>query len=181
MEMVQEQMAVVHRAVTQGHAGNPIITETAVYSVLDRQINSYAELVSSDPSTALGLLRQLQGALDDDVRANIRFRVAANIAACKFNLGDEEAAAQGFVAAYEFDSGNRKAIAHKALGLLLLKDWTTLKSFAKAQLSRQPDNAPLAAYHIRGMMADPMVTDPLDQVPEAVWGRLRSPRPMYCG
>ena len=170
MEMVQEQIAVVHRAVTQGHAGNPIITETAVYSVLDRQINSYAELVSSDPSTALRLLKQLQGQLDGDVRADIRFRVAANIAACKFNLGDEEAAAQGFVAAYEFDPGNRKAIAHKALGLLLLKNWTTLKSFAKAQLSRQPDNAPLAAYHIRGMMADPMVTDPLDQVPEAVRG-----------
>ena len=104
------------------------------------------------------------------MRADIRFRVAANIAACQFNLGDEEAAAQGFIAAYGFDPGNRKAIAHKALGLLLLRDWTTLKSFAKAQLSRQPDNALLAAYHIRGMIADPTVTAPLDQVPEAVRG-----------
>ena len=170
MEVFQEQMAVVHRAVTQGHELNPIITETAVYSVLDRQINSSAELVSSDPGTALRLLKKLQGQLDDDVRANIRFRVAANIAACQLNLGDEEAAAQGFIAAYEFDPGNRKAIAHKALGLLLQKDWTTLRSFAKAQLSRQPDNAPLAAYHIRGLIADPKVTDPLDQVPEAVRG-----------
>ena len=169
-EMVQERMAEVHRAVTQGHAGNPIVTETAVRSVLERQVNSYAELVSSDPSTALRLLTQLQGQLDDDVKGNIRFRVAANIAACQFNLGDEEAAAQGFIAAYELDPGNRKAIAHKALGLLLLRDHTTLKSFAKAQLSRQPDNAPLAAYYIRGMIADPMVTDPLDQVPEAVRG-----------
>ncbi len=171
MEVVQAQMAVVHRAVTQGHTLNPIVTETAVYSILDRQINSYAELVSSDPSTALRLLRQLERQLDDDVRANIRFRVAANIAATQFNLGDEEAAAQGFIAAYEFDPGNRKAIAHKALGLLLQRDWTTLRSFANAQLSRQPDNAQLAAYHIRGMIADPMVTDPLDHVPEAVRGR----------
>jgi len=170
MEVVQEQLAVVHRAVTQGHALNPIITEAAVYSVLDRQVNSYAELVSSDPRSALRLLQQLQGQLDDDVRANIRFRVAANIAACQFNLADEDTAAQGFIAAYEFDPGNRKAVAHKALGLLLQKDWTTLRSFAKAQLSRQPDNAPLAAYHIRGLIADPMVTDPLDQVPKAVRG-----------
>ena len=44
VEMVQEQIAVVHRAVTQGHAGNPIITETAVHSILGRQVNSYAEL-----------------------------------------------------------------------------------------------------------------------------------------
>ena len=170
IEMVLEQMAVVHRAVTQGHAGNPIVTDTGVHSVLESQIKSYAELVSSDPSTALRLLKQLQGQLDDDVRADIRFRVAANIAACQFNLGDEKAAAQGFIAAYELNPGNRKAIAHKALGLLLLGDWTTLKSFAKAQLSRQPNNAPLAAYHIRGMIADPMVNDPLDQVPEAVRG-----------
>ena len=170
MEVIQERMAVVHRAVTQGHALNPIVTETAAYSVLDRQVNSYAELVSSDPSTALRLLKQLQGQLDDDVRANIRFRVAANIAACQFNLGDQEAAAQGFIAAYEFDPGNRKAVAHKALGLLLQRDWTTLRCFAETQLSRQPDNATLAAYHIRGMIADPMVTDPLDQVPEAVRG-----------
>ncbi|MCY4399765.1 MAG: hypothetical protein OXE96_10555, partial [Gemmatimonadetes bacterium] len=99
MEVVQEQMAVVYRAVTQGYALSPIITEAAVYSVLDRQVNSYAELVSSDPRSALRLLQQRQGQLDDDVRANIRFRVAANIATCQFNLGDEETAAQGFIAA----------------------------------------------------------------------------------
>ena len=170
LSMVPEQVAVIYRAVTQGHAGNPIVTDMGVHSALGRQINDYAELVSSDPSTALRLLNQLQEQLDDDVRANIRFRVAANIAACHFNLGDEEVAARGFIAAYRFDPGNRKAIAHKALGLLLLRDWTALKSFAKRQLSKQPDNAPLAAYYIRGMMADPTVTDPLNQVPEAVQG-----------
>ena len=170
VEKVREQIAVVHRAVTQGHAGNPIVAATAVHSILGRQVNSYAELVSSDPSTALRLLRRLQGELDDNARADIRFRVAANIAACQFNLGDEEAAAQGFIAAYGLDPGNPKAIAHRALGLFLLKDWTTLKAFAKAQLSKQPDNALLAAYHVRGMIADPTVADPLDQVPEAVRG-----------
>lgn len=163
-----QELAKVHRAVTQGHPGSPVVADTAVHTVLEREIHRYAELVASDPSTALRLLQQLQEELDDDVKGGIRFRVAANIAACRFNLREEEVAAQGFIAAYEFDPGNRKAIAHKALGLLLLRDWTTLKSFAKAQLSKQPDNAMLAAYYIRGMIPDPMVTDPLDQVPEAV-------------
>ena len=170
MEMVQQQMALVHPVAKKGHVVSPIVTETAVHSVLERQINSYAELVSSDPSTALRLLQQLQAELDDDVRTDIRFRVAANIAACHFNLADEEAAARGLIAAHGFDPGNPKAIAHKALGLFLLRDWTTLKTFAEAHLARQPENALLAAYHIQGTIADPTVTDPLDQVPEAVHG-----------
>ena len=170
VEIVQQQMALVHRVAKQGHAVSPIVSDTVVHSVLERQINSYAELVSSDPSTALRLLQQLQAELDDDVRTDIRFRVAANIAACHFNLADEEAAARGLIAAHGFDPGNPKAIANKALGLFLLRDWTTLKAFAETHLARQPENALLAAYHIQGTIADPTVTDPLDQVPEAVRG-----------
>ena len=170
MEIVRQQVAVIHRSVTQGQAISPIVANTAVQSILERQVNSYAELVSSDPDTARRLLQQLQGELDDDVRADIRFRVAANIAACHFNLADEEAAARGFIAAYGLNPENPKAVAHKALGLFLLGDWTTLKAFAGTQLSKQPDNALLAAHYIRGMIADSTVTDPLAQLPAAVRG-----------
>ena len=104
------------------------------------------------------------------MRADIRFRVAANIAACHFNLADEKAAARGFIAAYGLDPENPKAVAHKALGLLLLGHWTTLKAFAETQLSKQPDNALLAAHYLRGMIADSTVTDPLAQLPAAVRG-----------
>lgn len=170
MTDVQQQLAVVHRVVTQGHAGSPVVADTAVDNILEREVQRYGELVSSDPDNALRFLQRFQAELDDDVRANIRFRVAANIAACQFNLGDREAAARGFIAAYEIDPGNQKAIAHKALGLFLLGDWTTLKAFAETQLSKQPDNALLAAHYVRGMIADSTVTDPLAQVPAAVRG-----------
>ena len=96
--------------------------------------------------------------------------VAANIAACEFNLGEEGTAAQGFIAAYDLDSDNPKAIAHKALGLLIQDDWAALKAFAETQLSEHPDNAKLAAYYIQGSVADEAVTDPLAHVPEAVRG-----------
>ena len=168
MEVVRQQVAVIHRSVKQGQGIGPIVADTAVQSVLERQVNSYTELVSSDPDTARRLLQKLQAELDDDVRADIRFRVAANIAACDFNLADEKAAAEGFIAAFGFDPENPKAIAHKALGLLLLGDWTSLKEFAETQLSKQPDNALLAAHFVRGMITDPTVTDPLAQLPAAV-------------
>jgi len=168
MEIVRQEMAVIHRSVTQGQGVGPIVADTAVQSVLERQVNSYTELVSSDPDTARRLLQKLQAELDDDVRADIRFRVAANIAACDFNLADAEAAARGFIAAYGLDPENPKAIAHRALGLLLLGDWTTLKEFAETKLVEQPDNALLAAHYVRGMIADPTVSDPLGQLPAIV-------------
>ena len=146
----------------------PAIVKKEVHTVLEREVNRYAEIVSSDPKSALRLLQQLQTDLDDDVSGEIRFRVAANIAACQFNLADEEDAARGFISAYELAPGNPKAVAHKALGLLISGDWITLKAFAETQFSKQPDNALLAAHYIRGMIADSTVTDPLAQIPTAV-------------
>ena len=168
VEFVKQRMAVFPRDATQGQAISPIVANTAVQSVLERQVNSYAELISSDPVTARRLLQQLQAELDDEVRADIRFRVAANIAACHFNLADEEVAAREFIAAYGIDPRNPKAVAHKALGLFLLRDWARLKAFAETQLSKQPDNALLAAHYVRGMIADPTLTDPLAQLPAGV-------------
>ncbi len=170
MAIVQQQLARIHRSVTQGQGTGPIVADTDVQSVLEHQVNGYAELISSDPGTARRLLQRLQAELEDNVRADIRFRVAANIAACDLNLSDETAAARGFIAASGFDPENPKAIAHKALGLFLLGDWTALNEFAETQLSKQPDNALLAAHYVRGMVADPTVTDPLAKLPEAVRG-----------
>ena len=149
---------------------NPAVSDTKVHTELERQINNYADLVSTDPRTALKLLQKLQETLESDAPARIRFRVTANIAACQFNLGEEETAAQGFIAAYDLDPSNPKAAANKALGLFLQDDWTTLKVFAETQLLEFPDNAMLAACYIQGMMADGTVTDPLAHVPEAARG-----------
>ena len=77
---------------------------------------------------------------------------------------------KGFIAAYDLDPSNPKAIANKALALFIQDDWTTLKAFAETQLSEFPDNAMLAACYIQGMVADETVTDPLAHVPEAVRG-----------
>ena len=149
---------------------NPAVSDATAQSVLERQINDYAEIISTDPGTALKWLQKLQANLANDATDRIRFRVAANIAACQFNLGEKETAAQGFIAAYDLDPSNPKAIAHKALGLLLLNDWASLKEFAETQLSETPDNAKLAAYYIQGSVADEAVTDPLALVPEALRG-----------
>ena len=65
---------------------NSAVSDAKAQSVLERQINDYAELVSTDPRTAFKLLQNLQQTLESDAPSLIRFRVAANIAACEFNL-----------------------------------------------------------------------------------------------
>ena len=149
---------------------HPAASDTNAHTALERQINDYADLASTNPETAIGLLQKLQDALEDDATNLIRFRVASNIAACQFELGEEEIAAQGFIAAYDLDPGNPKAIANKAFGLLLQDDWPSLKAFAETQLLEFPDNATLAAHYIQGSAADTAITDSLTLVPEAVRG-----------
>ena len=164
------QLKTILDVVRGTQAINPAVSDKKAHSALEGQINDYVELVSTDPKTALKLLEKFQANLENDATDRIRFRVAANIAACQFNLGEEETAAQGFIAAYDLDPNNPKAIAHKALGLFIQDAWAALKVFAETQLSEFPDNAMLAACYIQGSVADGAVTDPLAHVPEAVRG-----------
>ena len=142
----------------------------AVHSEHERQINIYADLIRTDPKTALDLLTKLRDTLGTDVPGRVRFRVSANIAACQVELGDAETGARGFISAWEFDPDNPNAIANKAFGLLLLRDWDGVKMFANERLQEHPDNAGLAAYYIHSIVYDELISDPLAHVPEAVRG-----------
>ena len=163
---------------------HPIVSDTQAHTALERQVNDYADLVYTDPTTGLTLLQKLRDVLEGDATDVIRFRVASNIAACQFELGEKEVAAKGFIAAYGLDPGNPKAVENKALGLLLQDDWPSLKVFAETELLEFPDNATLAAYYIQGSAVDMAITDPLAHVPEVVRGTprgCRSPRAMARG
>ena len=53
---------------------NSAVSDAKAQSVLERQINDYAELVSTDPRTAFKLLQNLQQTLESDAPSLIRFR-----------------------------------------------------------------------------------------------------------
>ena len=121
----------------------------------------------TNPATALDLLLKLQGRLGDKAANQIRFRVASNIAACQLELGDEETAATGFIAAWEFSPDDSKAIANKAFGYFLKKDWHSIRTFVEPRLSENPDNAELAACYVLSLKIDETIDDPIAHVPEA--------------
>ena len=139
-----------------------------VHSEYDRQIAVYSELITTDPNTAIGLFRNLAESVGSEVPKGIRFKIAANIASCQLELGEREAAARAFVAACALDPDNPKAAASKAFGLLLQKDWNTLRTFGEDRLREHQDNSAVAACYIHSLIGDVTITDPLKHVPEAV-------------
>lgn len=150
------------------HRVDPAIIGERVNSALEAQINDYADLIATEPQTALRLFTKLAANLDSEANNRVRFRVAANIASCQLELGDEEIGAQGLIAAYELDQENPKAVANKALGLLLLGDHETLRGFCEEHSATMHANAALACYYVQGLIADDTIENPLERVPEGL-------------
>lgn len=144
------------------------------------EIDGYAALVRSEPATALILLRGLQGRLGASASGRVRFRVAANIAACQLELGDVEEGIKGLIDAYDLDPTNPKAASNKAMALLLSDDWPALKAFAIAILPTMPDNAQLAGYFVQGgvgredaSFTDGLLPPAVQQSPEVLISKIR--------
>ena len=150
------------------HTFEPIIDEFVIHDELESQINEYAILVRDQPSVALKLLESLLKRHGKKISNHIRFRIVSNIAGCHLNLGNDEVAAIGFIEAYDLDAENPKAVANKALGFLINKDWDNLRSFAESNLPAHSDNARLAAFYIHSLVSDQAISDPLDHVPDAI-------------
>ena len=146
----------------------PITGDATALGILDDQINEYAILVRNDPSAALPLLKRLLEKYGSTVPDPVRFRIVSNIAGCHLNLGDTKIAAEGFLKAFQLDTKNPKAVANKALGLLLNEDWHNLRSFAEDHLQEYSNSAKLAAYYIQGLIVDEEISDPLAHAPDEV-------------
>ncbi|KCZ93824.1 hypothetical protein HJO_00570 [Hyphomonas johnsonii MHS-2] len=138
-----------------------------VAAVINQQISDYADLISTDPKSALKLLSSVRDKLDDGATQTLRYRVVANIAACYLELGEEANAAERLINAYDIDPENPKASANKALGLLLQNETAKLISFAEAKLTSQSENASLAGYLIQARIGTECL-DPLEAIPEAL-------------
>lgn len=166
--LTNPKFGVISRDLAAPSATQVGLSDAAILSGFEHLIDAIRALLPTNPDAALKSLLELQPLLDDDVPNRIRFEVASNIAACHFELGDEEKAANTFIAAFELSPDDPKAIANKALGFLLRNDWQAVKSYAEPMLSEHPDNASLAAYYIHSLKSDETVVDPLAQVPESV-------------
>ena len=157
-------------AKVSGQTASPPDDSTAklgsVEAYLDAEIDGYRELSNSGKSlTAMPLLENLLARVGDSASGRILFRLKANIGHCLLAVGKDKDAADMLLAAYEHAPDEPKAIANKAFGLLLRRDWRELLEFGKLQLEADPTNEWLAGYLVQAARFDASVTDPLALVP----------------
>ena len=146
----------------------PDSKDDAAQGEWESQIDEYVKLISTDPETALGLFESLRARLDPSTPDRVLWRIETNIAVCQLALGRDEVAASALIAAYDAAPKEPKAVANKALGFLLNKDWPSLKAFAQVKLAEVPDNADLAAHYVHSLIADEAISDPIVHIPEEV-------------
>lgn len=65
-------------------------------SRLNSEIDRYAKLIATNPSTAFYLFEELEAGLEKNASGRVRFRVRANLAACQLEMSNVEQAIAGF-------------------------------------------------------------------------------------
>ena len=163
----QNKPSVSHEKETQSPAS---IDDGAdrLTTALDREITNCAKHIAKAPKTALELFEDLRERLDASTTPRIRYRVAANIAACHLELGKEELAANQLIASYDIDPSHEKAASNKALGLLLLDRKREVRALASSELAKNSENAALACYYLQACTGAEGEEDPFLLISEAV-------------
>ncbi|MEH6759212.1 MAG: tetratricopeptide repeat protein [Parasphingorhabdus sp.] len=133
---------------------------------LDAQVDVYRDILNSGkPKTALDLLEKLQDKLTENHSKAIRARVCANIGLAQQRLGDEKAAGELLLKAYEINPDDPKVATNRTLGLQLLGRFEESVEWAKARLEADPADEFAAGFMFQAatLMDDP--PDPYQLVP----------------
>ena len=147
-------------------ATSTVWDDSSVGTLLDRQIDQYRDMLGNgQPRTALDLLESLWNELPSGVESRIRFRVRANIAACKLRLGNEKGAGTDYLKAYDYAPNDAKAVALKVFGLLLLGEPAQARKFGLASIDIPGDRGPLIAHLIMAARRLPDVDDAFGIIP----------------
>jgi tetratricopeptide (TPR) repeat protein len=94
----------------------------------------------------------------------VRFRIVANIAVAHHRLGELDAAAEFFTAAYELNPDEPTAIANKIAALLIQNRYEDARALALDAAARFPDNSDIALQRLQSLGPDENF--------EAVWSSL---------
>ncbi|MBI1182363.1 MAG: hypothetical protein GC201_17615 [Alphaproteobacteria bacterium] len=148
-------------------AGDSTVASNALEVHLDAEIDEYRELNSAGKTyTSLALLEKLLERVGPTASGRILFRIKANIGHCLLSLGREDEAAATLLASYAHAPEEPKAVANRALGLLLQGAWQEVLVFGRQHLQADPTNEWLAGYLLQAARFDSMISDPLEMIPE---------------
>ena len=147
--------------------GDTTAAATAAEQAFDAEIDAYRDMSQAgQPRTALGLLERLLGRVGGTASGRILFRIKANIGFCRVQLGEAQVGANLLIEAYGHAPTEPKAIANKALGLLLLDRCDEVLAIGAGHLVADRAHEALASYVIQAAARIPGETDPWALIPE---------------
>jgi tetratricopeptide (TPR) repeat protein len=141
----------------------------AVEAALDGQIDDIRALLSAgDAAVAQAQFERLLTRVGETASGRIRFRIEANIGACRLALGEDADAAARLIAAFDHAPAEPKAVINKILGLMLREDWAAALAMGTQALAAGNHDPTLGSYVIQAAQFDKTVDDPMSLVPEAL-------------
>ncbi len=126
--------------------------------VVEREIDSYKELIDVSPRSALVSYQRLKGKYWNSISDNMRFRIITNIGASHLELGEYSEAAECFIKANSFSTrDNTKAIRNHAYGFLLRGNFIAAKDIISEAIgmdSNDPENYVIYIASLAGIGGD---------------------------
>ena len=147
--------------------GGRTVVQDALEAALDAEIDQYRDILrDGKPKTALGLCDALLLRVHNTASGRIVFRIKANIGHCHLLLGDNVRAAHWLSEAFVHAPAEPKAIANKALSILLQERFKQAYEYGYSELQQDPTNQWLAPYVIQAIARCEDLDDPLSKIPE---------------
>mgnify|MGYP002377051514 CR=1 FL=1 len=130
-------------------------------AALDAQVDDLRALLQDGkPRTAQHMLELLLARLPPNASGRLKFRVKANIGACRFHLGDDQGAVRWLEEAVAAAPTEPKALANKAFALLIQDRWAEVLELGRVHLADDPTNEGLAGYVVQAARRRPACADP---------------------
>ncbi|MBY3495345.1 tetratricopeptide repeat protein [Rhizobium laguerreae] len=133
----------------------------------NREIDGYRSVLQAGkPRTALPLFEQMLKNVEFNASGYIVFRIKANIGACHLALEEEEKGCEHLLAAYEHAPDEPKAIANRALALLLQSKFDQVLEIGREQLELDRADVGLWPHVVQAAAQSGFRGEPLSLVPE---------------
>jgi cellulose synthase operon protein C len=150
----------------QGQISDSTVGQDPFDKTLNDQINQMRDrIIAGDAPTALKLLHALLKSLPGSATAKIIFRIKANIGHCHLQLGDDAEAVRWLEEAYAAAPLEPKAVANKALAMIVSGQPAAAVEFTKVALTADPENEFAAAHLLQAAAHLSDGEDPFPLIP----------------
>ena len=144
--------------------------EAAVAKEQQSAIDNAKELLRKNkPQSSIDSLENLKQRIWTDASPTVKFSILTNMAAVLFALNKEEEAAMLVLEAFQYNSGDERALSNCALAYASLGETKDAEKYAKKALKKNPVNIHAYATLVEISTDEETLEDVIAKIPEYLW------------